>query len=1126
DDCDFSGSTASQLVYAEPHSTVVIRNTVLGDNNYLPLAKASSLAGELPTADSLTNANTTCRDRGGQASQDDTSSSPSSPSTSSSDVSPKNSSSPCSEGSVCLEGDLGVYCQCYLQRSTSKQRCVNGDAAALNLTTQNEPGTMFFPEMLEGDLLLSHVAHSITNTSSSSGGDGDGSGDVTHGGGQFGVVWSVAAPKSSVSGTSMMDWTVFPSTGLLLPGESITLRVVTLPSTSFDGTASVTFKATGLTSGTSPSASQHSNESSLLKDVSGWGSNAKGSASFNVTFYHCATGQAWSPTASSSLDCSEGDTCASCQLCSDVVKKEPEGVNCAEPGATLQTLPVKEGYWRAALHVAYIHGCSNEDACKGGSTVTSVQDYCHEGYMGPECTVCAPGYGRGAANHCHRCTTSFKAGMYFVITTAAVCALVVMALLAVYLVGGRGAVSSTVAGTKDSVRVLQRRTAVLLSRSDLGGRIDFTSPARAGGTRSSGVSGDGKEVPRRFRVRRSSVRGRRSTSSSGGGGGSEIDQDGDRRLEGGPGMRGPGGSLFPAKNNVCGLVVTPGWPGSRINQDGLPTMVPERYSGSPSLPPLPAGGTREARAYEGPPTTRAAGIERSTGNTEQPHLSVQRAEGGRETGVGVRGSGRNTEQAQSSEKHRAREADRDGTAAVKIGNKLAELPLSKIKIVIGKAVVWQISSAFSNITNVAYPPIYEKFLSIIGVFTLDLAWILSASCLTTDVDFYDKLLMVTIGPLIFLGLLVVTFHIGARSRPVRPVATDAPISRNRRGGTQPAIGALQTTEPPTSGLALGKGRTSGTNPEDTATMQTCSEGVVNSGANRPASPGPVERSSGRSQRSLMSVWKAGPGNVADPGQDHLWELFARHTTMTLILLYLIYSQVSTVVFQTFVCEKFPEISKSYLRADQRIECNTSTHMAYSTYAAVMIFLYPLGIPAAFYFLLWRQGSSINPPIHKYLKEQRGTQYVVQEKINQRSKDLGIAPTSFLWNAYYPNRYYFEVFECLRRLVLTGLLVFLVPDTPGQVAFSCVFAFVSLLAFELQRPHIDALEVQLYRTGCLVIFFTNFLALMIKAEVADENSAGSALYAVVLILVNIMFFLSIWWETWATMRATFSRRGFQ
>ena len=44
------------------------------------------------------------------------------------------------------------------------------------------------------------------------------------------------------------------------------------------------------------------------------------------------------------------------------------------------------------------------------------------------------------------------------------------------------------------------------------------------------------------------------------------------------------------------------------------------------------------------------------------------------------------------------------------------------------------------------------------------------------------------------------------------------------------------------------------------------------------------------------------------------------------------------VFQTFSCEPFPEISKSYLRADPRIECYTATHTDYRTYAAVMIFL--------------------------------------------------------------------------------------------------------------------------------------------------------------------------------------------
>lgn len=59
-------------------------------------------------------------------------------------------------------------------------------------------------------------------------------------------------------------------------------------------------------------------------------------------------------------------------------------------------------------------------------------------------------------------------------------------------------------------------------------------------------------------------------------------------------------------------------------------------------------------------------------------------------------------------------------------------------------------------------------------------------------------------------------------------------------------------------------------------------------------------------------------------------------------------------------------------------------------------------------------------------------------------------------------------------------------------------------------------------GCLVILFTNFLALVIKAGVASKDSSGSAVYSVALIIVNAMFFLSIWWNAWTTAKATFSR----
>lgn len=41
--------------------------------------------------------------------------------------------------------------------------------------------------------------------------------------------------------------------------------------------------------------------------------------------------------------------------------------------------------------------------------------------------------------------------------------------------------------------------------------------------------------------------------------------------------------------------------------------------------------------------------------------------------------------------------------------------------------------------------------------------------------------------------------------------------------------------------------------------------------------------------------------LSSPSQNRLWYLFARHTTMTLIILYLVYTQVSTVVSSLLLC---------------------------------------------------------------------------------------------------------------------------------------------------------------------------------------------------------------------------------
>ena len=47
----------------------------------------------------------------------------------------------------------------------------------------------------------------------------------------------------------------------------------------------------------------------------------------------------------------------------------------------------------------------------------------------------------------------------------------------------------------------------------------------------------------------------------------------------------------------------------------------------------------------------------------------------------------------------------------------------------------------------------------------------------------------------------------------------------------------------------------------------------------------------------------------------------------------------------------------------------------------------------------------------------------------------------------------QVLECVRRLLLTGLLVFLQPDSSCQLAFGCMFAFIRLPTNAYQRSYL-------------------------------------------------------------------------
>lgn len=221
-------------------------------------------------------------------------------------------------------------------------------------------------------------------------------------------------------------------------------------------------------------------------------------------------------------------------------------------------------------------------------------------------------------------------------------------------------------------------------------------------------------------------------------------------------------------------------------------------------------------------------------------------------------------------------------------------------------------------------------------------------------------------------------------------------------------------------------------------------------------------------------------------EDSLRATWSRHVSVGLVITFLIFTSTSTVIFKTFVCDTDVFPARGFLRSDYSIECFTLTHTLYRIYSGVMIIVYPLGIPFLYFVLLYKNKNAL-------LRDN-----------DERKKNDKVTPYIFLWKDFRPNVYFFEVIECMRRILLTGFLVFINPGSSIQVTVACLFAFISLLIFEVIRPHYNKTDTWLYRLGCITIFVSTYMGLLLKVDYESQQSV----LEVVLILLNVGLVITI------------------
>lgn len=213
----------------------------------------------------------------------------------------------------------------------------------------------------------------------------------------------------------------------------------------------------------------------------------------------------------------------------------------------------------------------------------------------------------------------------------------------------------------------------------------------------------------------------------------------------------------------------------------------------------------------------------------------------------------------------------------------------------------------------------------------------------------------------------------------------------------------------------------------------------------------------------------------------------RHLSAALFLAFWVYSSVSYTIFQTFACDDLDD-GKAYLRADYSLQCSTTLHKTFKVYAWVMVALYPVGILAVFAWCLARNRD--------YLSKAERETWPHLESLNT------------LWAAYKPSRYWFELVECTRRVILSGIAAFVLPNSTAQISIILLVAVGFVFFSESMAPFKRTVDANLYRWGNGIIVASFYVALLLKIDLADESEESVVAFSGVLIAANIVMVVAV------------------
>jgi hypothetical protein len=150
--------------------------------------------------------------------------------------------------------------------------------------------------------------------------------------------------------------------------------------------------------------------------------------------------------------------------------------------------------------------------------------------------------------------------------------------------------------------------------------------------------------------------------------------------------------------------------------------------------------------------------------------------------------------------------------------------------------------------------------------------------------------------------------------------------------------------------------------------------------------------------------------------------------LCLYVLFLVYPGVSSVVLRHLICKRID--GEDWLLSDLRVECNTPIWTLFSFISYALILVYPIGIPAFFFYLMYSNRDNLYEAITA-------------------------AKLGFLYGAYQNSNWWFEMVDMLHKVIVTSILAFFPRNF--QIPMGMGFVGAYLIIILINKPYVRDLD---------------------------------------------------------------------